>query len=151
MVDKCSKCGRDYKKMTISRNEGEVGSYLTCRDIIYKKDGYYEELGCREMIWIKEPEYGKPDEEKDFSDRKVYKPKGAKCGKCGGPLGFYKNERGRWVPCELNGDDHWDICRESLSTGRYGVIKHFDEQRPAVKTKCTDRSLEPFDGKGVPW
>lgn len=150
MSKKCTRCGRDYKLVTVSRKEGVVGSYKTCRDIIYKKDGYYEELGCREIIWIKEPEYSTP-EAKDFSDRQVYKPKGATCGKCGGPLAFYKRESGLWTPCEVNGDDHWDICRENLSVGKYGIKKVFDTQRPGVKTKCTDHSLPVFDGVGVPW
>ena len=63
-----------------------------------------------------------------MSDRKVFAPAGAKCEACGGVLGFYKNERGNWCPCNVDGSDHWDACRER----RYAVAKqgeHVNNER----------------------
>lgn len=146
----CKRCGNKYKTITVSRmDEGVVGSYKTCRTVTVKK-GLFVEKGCREIIWIKQPDYNcKP--EADKTDRDVFVPEDAQCGKCGSPLGFYKNERGLWVPCEIDGGDHWDACRENLSTGKYGIKKTFENQRPGIRMKCTDKSLKIFDGAGVPW
>lgn len=38
------------------------------------------------------------------------------CAKCGAPLAFYRNERSRIVPCNPDGSDHWDLCRERRYT-----------------------------------
>lgn len=54
-----------------------------------------------------------------MSEREVFTPSGAQCEACGGALWFYKNERGNWCPCNPDGTDHWDVCRER----RYAVAK----------------------------
>jgi len=33
------------------------------------------------------------------------------CLKCGSKLGFRKR-KGQWEPCNPDGSDHWDLCRE---------------------------------------
>lgn len=34
------------------------------------------------------------------------------CAKCGRELAFRRNARGRWEPCNPDGSDHWDLCRQ---------------------------------------
>lgn len=35
------------------------------------------------------------------------------CHKCGLPLAFKKNARGKLVPTNTDGSDHFDICRQT--------------------------------------
>lgn len=37
----------------------------------------------------------------------------AECRKCGLPIGWRKLPNGKWCPQNLDGSDHWDICRET--------------------------------------
>ena len=64
-----------------------------------------------------------------MSNRRVFTPPGgATCEACGAPLGFYKNTRGKMVPCNPDGTDHWDVCRDR----RYAVAKqgkHINNKR----------------------
>lgn len=57
--------------------------------------------------------------------RKVFRSKDARCEKCGGPLGFYKLSNGKWCPCNPDGSDHWDDCREFQTKGTYGIKREF--------------------------
>lgn len=34
------------------------------------------------------------------------------CEKCDLPLGFILLDSGKWRPCNPNGSDHWDVCRD---------------------------------------
>ena len=36
---------------------------------------------------------------------------GARCEKCGLPLGFKQLASGKWCPTNPDGSDHWDLCR----------------------------------------
>ena len=64
-----------------------------------------------------------------MSARRVFiPPSGATCKDCGAKLGFYKNERGNTVPCNPDGTDHWDLCRDR----RYALAKqgkHINNRR----------------------
>ena len=88
-------------------------------------------------------------------NRKVIKPKQEKiCDKCGGSLGFYKNERNKFVPCNLDGSDHWDSCRADQVTGKYGeqYKKRFRTYRKGAKTTLTGRQPDQFySGNIPPW
>lgn len=42
--------------------------------------------------------------------RKVIAGRRAVCAKCDQPIAFYENEKGRWVPCDPDGSDHFDKC-----------------------------------------
>jgi hypothetical protein len=92
-------------------------------------------------------------------ERKVFKPKNAKCGKCGSPIAYYKITKGagkgKWCPCNPDGSDHWDDCRENLTVGRYGKTKIFNDNpdpRPTYhKNKSTRRKTLYSDPKIPPW
>jgi len=85
-------------------------------------------------------------------DRYVYDP-GAKCYKCMEPIGFYKIESGKgagkWAPCNPDGSDHWDLCREEA------IKKGLKE--PGVDYYFGGRTLGdnfngiPYDGDAPPW
>lgn len=57
--------------------------------------------------------------------QKVYRPKDAICGKCGGPMAYRKLPSGKWCPCNPDGSDHWDDCREAQTKGTYGIKRDF--------------------------
>lgn len=78
-----------------------------------------------------------------LNEREVYAPVGAMCEKCQEPIAFYKitsgKAAGKWCPCNPDGSDHWDLCREvaikkglkprgvdhycgGLTLGRYPVL-----------------------------
>jgi hypothetical protein len=38
----------------------------------------------------------------------------AVCSKCDQPIALYKNARGRWVPCNPDGSDHFDQCSRAV-------------------------------------
>lgn len=119
---KCPKCGDMLRHIFVENMDGDcVGEYYYCHYLVHE-DYFIQEKGCGYRKWVKKSESCfKPKKEKN--NRKVFGEK--KCAKCNGPIGFYKNENNKWVPCELDGDDHWDICRENLITGRYGIKKEF--------------------------
>ena len=35
------------------------------------------------------------------------------CYKCGLPIAFKLTPKGRWCPTNLDGSDHWDLCRQT--------------------------------------
>lgn len=80
--------------------------------------------------------------------RKVYGRK--QCHKCGGEIGFYKNGRGNWVPCELDGSDHWDKCREVRfrRAGKKLVTHRYDPNKNITYGKNRG---EPYSGEEPPW
>jgi hypothetical protein len=44
---------------------------------------------------------------------RVFRPADAPlCEKCELPLAFTQLENGKWRPCNPDGSDHWDICRD---------------------------------------
>jgi hypothetical protein len=43
-------------------------------------------------------------------ERKVFG--NATCGDCGLPLAFYRLPNGKACPCNPDGTDHWDLCRD---------------------------------------
>jgi len=86
-------------------------------------------------------------------ERQVYKPKDAVCGKCNGPLAYYKLPSGKWCPCNLDGSDHWDDCKEAISKGTYGIQKTFinfergKPQNPAKLKVFYSGRIPPWDGR----
>lgn len=101
--------------------------------------------------------------------RKVFVPKNngrctAYCEKCGGPLGFYLNERGKYSPCNPDGTDHFDICRARryalAKKGRHVDVPHEEayytaHSRFAVRESDVDgRGKKPHAGcceRILPW
>lgn len=86
--------------------------------------------------------------------RQVFKPKDAKCQKCGAPIAFYKNENSKWVPCNPDGSDHWDDCRTNLNEGKYGYYKPAGpDYRFNKKTDTTkpNHKRPLYSGDAPPW
>jgi hypothetical protein len=80
----------------------------------------------------------------------IYKPKGAKCEKCGSPLAFRKLESGKWCPCNVDGSDHWDDCSEAQAKGTYGIKRIIVTERfMGVTYPNHDRPL--YSGELPPW
>ena len=53
----------------------------------------------------------------------LFNPKGCFCEKCDRKLAFRKTASGKWCPCEPDGSDHWDICRETqVKLGRLSQV-----------------------------
>ena len=53
------------------------------------------------------------------------------CAKCDQPMGFVQLESGKWRPCNPNGSDHWDKCREV----RYAEARAGECKEVVGKTK----------------
>ena len=45
-------------------------------------------------------------------NREVFSSRGAKCGTCNQPISFFKMPNGSWCPCNPDGGDHFDQCRQ---------------------------------------
>ena len=45
------------------------------------------------------------------SEREVFNPGDATCGKCNQKIAFFKMANGKWCPCNPDGTDHFDDCR----------------------------------------
>ena len=103
-----------------------------------------------------------------MTDRRVFKPRNATCKKCLAPIGFWKNENKRWVPCNPDGSDHWDACRENLIKGTYGKKKVFkdndtpmptyhgneeilDKVKAGILTLWSDPEIPPWDDSLSEW
>ena len=62
------------------------------------------------------------------------------CQKCGLPLAFKKLPSGRWCPTNVDGSDHWDICRETM------LAAMSPEQRAALQRRDADRARGVWTG-----
>lgn len=94
--------------------------------------------------------------------RKVIKSD-KKCGDCGGLLAFYKLDNGKYCPCNPDGSDHWDDCREAQVKGTYGIKRTFRCFISGAKTrsyakgfkhlKVDGKKIEPsyYAGEKPPW
>lgn len=47
------------------------------------------------------------------------------CRKCGLPLKFKKLRSGKWSPTNLDGSDHWDLCKSVIRKTEGVVIEFF--------------------------
>lgn len=84
-----------------------------------------------------------------------------KCRKCGLHIGFRKIENGRWTPCNLDGGDHWDLCRQTrlanASPEEKAARARHDAKLAAPVVivgrecshvyRCLKDSLPPWDGR----
>jgi len=146
----CPKCNKEMQHITIyDMQDNKVGEYYYCLTVTIE-DHTIKETGCEYKEWLQIPNSMiKP--EKEFKDRYVFVGTKKKyCEKCGGPIGFYKNENNKWVPCEINGDDHWDICRENLISGKYGKKKVFKRKSEPAWTK-SNKTKVFYTGDIPPW
>jgi hypothetical protein len=64
------------------------------------------------------------------------------CDKCGLPLGFRENKRGKREPCNPDGTDHWDTCRETR-------LKHVKEGKHYRHTENDGTYREGYSNDGV--
>ncbi len=49
------------------------------------------------------------------------------CSKCGLPLVFYRLPNGKACPCNPDGTDHWDLCRNvRYAKAKKGVLVRHD-------------------------
>lgn len=79
---------------------------------------------------------------------KLFNPEDCFCEKCDRPLAFKRLESGKWCPCEFDGSDHWDICRETqVKLGR--LSEHNYE--PGVKSKTKVKEADIYRGSAPPW
>ena len=91
----------------------------------------------------------------NMTERKVI-GKEKTCGKCGGSLRFYRNERGNYVPCNPDGSDHWDSCREAQVKGTYGIKRIFRQKIEGCKTSghavgYQNKEHSYYCGTAAPW
>ncbi len=73
----------------------------------------------------------------------------AKCAKCGLPLAFKKLENGKLYPTNLDGSDHFDICREKQfgDARLYGIpfetetTKGIHHKNKTILTEITGKTI----------
>jgi len=85
---------------------------------------------------------------------KIFAPEDSFCGECDRPLAFRLIEKGagkgKWCPCEPDGSDHWDICRETqVKMGRIPE-KNYDFN-PDLHTTYPTNNDPFYDGDVPPW
>jgi hypothetical protein len=80
------------------------------------------------------------------------------CTKCSGPISFRKNAKGKWVPCELDGSDHWDICTERRRK-EWGLVnadgtlnmEALRKLKPPIVTEPAPQFSHVCSGSVPPW
>ncbi len=87
---------------------------------------------------------------------RVFAPHGLLCEKCERPLAFRLLPSGKWCPCDPDGSDHWDGCKEvqrkemgilnADGTVNWDALKRYDPPR-TVKPK---RGITHFYCGAVP-
>lgn len=80
---------------------------------------------------------------------RVFTPKGAVCGKCDLPMGFIELPNGKWRPCNPDGSDHWDVCRDV----RYAKAKSGElrEVTKRLKDPARTETIWFWDGGRKPF
>ena len=69
------------------------------------------------------------------------------CIKCSLPLGFIKLPNGKWRPCNPDGSDHWDLCRDvRYALAMTGQIRTSESLTKAYRRVVTywDGGIKPF-------
>lgn len=66
---------------------------------------------------------------------RIFNPGGARCEKCDLPLAFVELAGGKWRPCNPDGSDHWDVCRDV----RYAKAREGDCVEEVRHLKDPDR------------
>lgn len=77
-----------------------------------------------------------------------------RCNRCGGPITFHRNASGKLVPTELDGSEHWDICKRRrherltpAARARLPATKTPQTTCPAPEvTHIWSGDLPPWDG-----
>lgn len=81
----------------------------------------------------------------------IFRPADSFCEKCDRPLAFRKLPTGKWCPCEPDGSDHFDICRETqVKLGRCKSQKTHDFD-PDVHTTYPNHKEPLYSGEAPPW
>lgn len=71
------------------------------------------------------------------------------CKKCGGPIAFKRTERGKWMPTNPDGSDHWDDCAKARSLGTYGIRRSDPSSLPGIVMPGIATVF--YSGKKPPW
>lgn len=70
------------------------------------------------------------------------------CEKCGKPMGFTKLANGKWRPCNPDGSDHWDLCRDiryaKAKAGQCREESWTDEHGTEHRIVWWDGGAKPF-------
>ena len=71
------------------------------------------------------------------------------CEKCDLPLGFVRLDSGKWRPCNPDGSDHWDVCRDV----RYAKAKSGEciEETRALKNPARVETIVYWNGGKKPF
>ena len=63
----------------------------------------------------------------------------------------YQNENKNWVPCNVDGSDHWDDCSHNRIHGIYGIKVEIVTERFMGFTERKDKSKPLYSGSEPPW
>jgi hypothetical protein len=78
---------------------------------------------------------------------RIYVPAGAVCEKCDLPLAFIELASGKWRPCNPDGSDHWDVCRDA----RYAKAKAGECREKTWEDKRNVHRMVYWDGGKKPF
>jgi hypothetical protein len=89
---------------------------------------------------------------------RVFAPPGLLCDRCGRALAFKQLSSGKWAPCDPDGSDHYDACKQ-VQRKAMGLInadgtvnwERLEALKPAGRSRMSKQITHVWSGEMPPW